>query len=162
MFPTNTVKSSKTLRRSTESVVVLADHDNHDNAPSAACDLTFRPPGTWAGISSRSFVLGSAAGRQPGSAAGQARPYGRVFVEPRCGTLGSRPIFHLHTNRVGGSLSESLAGTAVDEIMQLAEWRARKVATSYIGATTSEVARGKPKQSDNAHLQRSRQAAVGG
>lgn len=57
----------------------------------------------------------------------------------------------MHSFRVGGSLSESLAGTAVDEIMQLAGWRPRKMATSYIGPTTSDGAKGKRRRSDNVY-----------
>ena len=39
--------------------------------------------------------------------------------------------------RVGGSLSKSLAGTAVDEIMQIGGWKTESVAKYYIGATST-------------------------
>ena len=56
--------------------------------------------------------------------------------------------FSMHSFRVGGSVSESLAGTAVDEIMKLGGWRSERVATNYIGATTSAAAKGKRRTLD--------------
>ena len=47
--------------------------------------------------------------------------------------------FTMHSFRVGGSLSKSLAGTPVDEIMQLGGWKTEAMARHYIGATTSEA-----------------------
>ena len=49
---------------------------------------------------------------------------------------------------MGGSVSESLAGTAVDETMKLGGWRSERVATNYIGATTSAAAKGKRRTLD--------------
>ena len=43
----------------------------------------------------------------------------------------------MHSFRVGGFLSKSLAGTAVDEIMKIAGWKTESVAKYYIGATSS-------------------------
>ena len=43
----------------------------------------------------------------------------------------------MHSFRVGGFLSKSLAGTAVDEIMQIGGWKTESVAKYYIGATSS-------------------------
>ena len=43
--------------------------------------------------------------------------------------------FTIHSFRVGGSLSQSLAGTPVDEIMKIGGWKTRKMATHYIGQT---------------------------
>ena len=54
--------------------------------------------------------------------------------------------FSMHSFRVGGSVSESLAGTALDEIMKLGGWRSERVATAYIGATTSGAAKGQRRQ----------------
>ena len=54
----------------------------------------------------------------------------------------------MHSFRVGGSVSESLAGNAVDEIMKLGGWRSERVATNYIGATTSAAAKGKRRSLD--------------
>ena len=45
--------------------------------------------------------------------------------------------FTMHPLRVGGSLSKSLAGTPVDEIMQLRGWKTEAMAKHYIGATSS-------------------------
>ena len=43
----------------------------------------------------------------------------------------------MHSFHVGGSLSKSLAGTAV-EIMKIGGWKTESVAKFYIGATSSE------------------------
>ena len=47
--------------------------------------------------------------------------------------------FTMRSCRVGGSLSKSLAGTPVDEIVQLGGWKTKAVARHYIVATTSEA-----------------------
>ena len=44
--------------------------------------------------------------------------------------------FTMHTFRVGGYLSKSLNGTAVDEIMKIGGWKTESVAKYYIGATS--------------------------
>ena len=46
--------------------------------------------------------------------------------------------FTMHSFRVGGSLSKSLAGTVVDEIMKNSGWKTESVAKYYSGATQSE------------------------
>jgi len=51
--------------------------------------------------------------------------------------------FTMHSFRVGGSLSKSLAGTPVDEIMQLGGWKTEAMARHYIGATTSAMLTGR-------------------
>ena len=43
----------------------------------------------------------------------------------------------MHSSRAGGSLSRSLAGTAVDEIMKIGGCKTESVAKCYIGATSS-------------------------
>ena len=45
--------------------------------------------------------------------------------------------FTMRSFRVGGSLSKSLAGTAVDEIMEIGGWKTESVAKCYIEATSS-------------------------
>eukprot|EP00903_Cladosiphon_okamuranus_P006868 g6689.t1 len=45
--------------------------------------------------------------------------------------------YSMHSFRVGGSVSKSLAGTPVDEIMRIGGWKAEAMAQQYIGATTS-------------------------
>lgn len=54
----------------------------------------------------------------------------------------------MHSFRVGGSLSRSLAGTAVDEIMQLGGWKTEAMAKHYIGATTSGAVGGDSQAAD--------------
>ena len=53
--------------------------------------------------------------------------------------------FTMHSCRVGASLSKSLAGTAVNEIMKIGVWKTERVARCYIGATTSAGATSKGK-----------------
>ena len=43
----------------------------------------------------------------------------------------------IHSFRVGGSLSKSLAGKTVDEIMEIGGWKIERVTRCYIGPTTS-------------------------
>ena len=45
--------------------------------------------------------------------------------------------FTMHSFRVEGSVSKSLAGTAVDEIMKIGGWKTERTAKYYIGSTTS-------------------------
>ena len=54
--------------------------------------------------------------------------------------------FTMHSFRGGGSLSKSLAGTAVDEIMKIGGWKTASVAKYYIGATSSGRVRGSKKK----------------
>lgn len=46
----------------------------------------------------------------------------------------------MHSFRVGGSFSKSLAGTAAGEIINFGGWKTEAVARDYIGATTSAPA----------------------
>lgn len=58
--------------------------------------------------------------------------------------------YTMHSFRVGGSLTQSLEGTAVDAIMKTAGWRTESVAMRYIGPTTSVVVSGsKRSRSEN-------------
>ena len=43
----------------------------------------------------------------------------------------------MHSLRVGGCLSKSLAWTAVDAITKIGGWKTKSVAKYYIGATSS-------------------------
>ena len=47
--------------------------------------------------------------------------------------------FTLHKFRSGESLSKSLAGTSMDEIMQIGGWKTESMALYYIGPTTSKI-----------------------
>ena len=46
--------------------------------------------------------------------------------------------YTMHSFRVGGALSQQLAGTPVDAIMRLAGWKTRSMAQRYIRATTNQ------------------------
>jgi len=132
----------KTLRASSEAVVVLADRD---------C------PAICAFRAVKAYI--SAAQR-----IGWDLTAGHLFpVITTEGGRGSRPLsgarmtaslqghlreaglpshFTMHSFRVGGSLSRSLAGTAVDEIMKIGGWKTESIAKYYIGATSSGKVRG--------------------
>ena len=60
--------------------------------------------------------------------------------------------FTMHSFRVGGSLSKSLAGTAVDEKMKIGGWKTESVAKYYIGATSSGRVHGSKKKHAKATL----------
>ena len=47
--------------------------------------------------------------------------------------------FTLHSFRVGGSVSQSLAGTHIDAIMEMGGWKTRKMAEHYVGVTCSDL-----------------------
>ena len=67
-------------------------------------------------------------------------------LQAHLGAGGVTDRFTMHSFTVGGSLSKSLAGTAVDEIMKIGGWKTERVARYYIGATTSAVATSKGKR----------------
>lgn len=45
----------------------------------------------------------------------------------------------MHSFRVGGAVSQTLAGTAVDALMELVGWKTRGIAQRYVGARPSTV-----------------------
>ena len=66
----------------------------------------------------------------------------------------------MHSLRVGGSLSKSLAGTAVDEIMKIGGWKTERVARYYIGATAgASAATSKRKHDEGSKPKRDRDYA---
>ena len=63
-------------------------------------------------------------------------------------SAGLEDHYTMHSFRVGGSLSRSLAGTAVDEIMKLGGWKTEEMASHYIGPTTSGASAESGKHTD--------------
>ena len=63
----------------------------------------------------------------------------------------------MHSFRVGGSLSKSLEGTEVDEIMKIGGWKTEQVARYYVGAPTS-APRGAAGQKCNGVSKRQRES----
>lgn len=55
----------------------------------------------------------------------------------------------MHSFRIGGSLSESHAGTAVDEIAKLGGWEIASMAEQYIGLTTGAANKAKSRILDS-------------
>ena len=62
----------------------------------------------------------------------------------------------MHSLSVGGSLSKSLAGAAVDEIMKIGGWKTERAARCYIGPTTSAGANSKGNGKRDGGSQRAR------
>ena len=58
--------------------------------------------------------------------------------------------FTMHSFRSGGSLSKSLAGTPMDEIMHMGGWKTESMARYYIGSTTSTRPAGAKRQREQA------------
>ena len=57
---------------------------------------------------------------------------------PRCSRVpppGANTQYTMHSFRVGGAVSRSLAGTTVADIMSLVRWKCAGVGQTYIGAT---------------------------
>eukprot|EP00752_Nemacystus_decipiens_P007886 g7046.t1 len=141
----------KTLRKSVDSVVVLADRANH-----RIC--AFR--GVRAYMSAASSLGWDL---EQGHLFPEIGPNGERLAHPvkpakmkenlvaHLGRANLPKHFSMHSFRVGGSVSESLAGTAVDEIMKLGGWRSERVAAEYIGTTTSDATKGKRRQLDAAY-----------
>ena len=46
--------------------------------------------------------------------------------------------YTMHSFRVGGAVSQSLAGTAVEALMDFVGWKTKGVAKRYVGSTTQE------------------------
>ena len=59
--------------------------------------------------------------------------------------------FTTHYFRVGGSVTKSLAGTAVDEIMKIGGWKTESIAKDYIGSTTSTGVRASKRTRDHGY-----------
>ena len=59
--------------------------------------------------------------------------------------------FTMHSFRVGGSVTKSLAGTAVDEIMKIGGWKTESIAKYYIESTTSTGVRASKRTRDHGY-----------
>ena len=132
-----TFQLGKTLRKSSEAVVVLADN---------------KCPQIWAfrrvtKYISAAFSVGwdLAKGHLfPVVLPGEGRG-GVALTAPRMVTAlqghlratGLPSKFTMHPFRSGGSVSKSLAGTPMDEIMHMGGWNTESMVRYYIGSTTS-------------------------
>lgn len=91
------------------------------------------------GLDDRSFLPGCGGRWQSEQrAVGGGSNDGFAAVAPASGWT-SCTQFTMHSFCVGGSLTQSLGGTAVDEIMKIAGWKTQSVAERYIGPTTSDA-----------------------
>ncbi|CAN0042059.1 unnamed protein product, partial [Pylaiella littoralis] len=109
----------KTLRTSTDSVVVWADADNHQTCAVRAVNayITAATRTGWDLALGHLFPVVEENGRRGSASLTAPRMTASLQSYLRDANLPAN--FTMHSFRVGGSLSESLAGTAVDEIMKL-------------------------------------------
>ena len=138
----------KTLRKSVDSVVVLADRDNHRLCAFRGV-RAYLSAATSLGWDLEQGHLFPEIGQDGERLPHPVKPTKmRENLVAHLGHANLPTHFSMHSFRVGGSVSESLAGTAVDEIMKLGGWRSERVATNYIGATSSAAAKGKRRTLD--------------
>lgn len=141
----------KTLRASTEAVVVLTDKE----CPSICAyrgvtEYISAAQGLgWDLRKGRLFPVVTPEGSRGREKLSAPRMTADLQGHLRRANLPSH--FTMHSFRVGGSLSKSLAGTAMDEIMQIGGWKTESVAKYYIGATTSKAVQGGKRQRDGAY-----------
>ena len=127
----------KTLRKSVEAVMVLANVENPQTCAlrgvteyiSAALSIG------WDLTAGYLFPVVESNGERSSVAITAPRMTATLPAHLRAGGLPDH--FTMHSFRVGGLLSKSLAGTAVDEIMKIGGWKNERVARYYIGPTTS-------------------------
>ena len=140
----------KTLRKSREAVVVLADNE---------CPQICAFRGVTEHISA-AYSVGwdLAKGHSfpvvlPGGGLGDVALTAPRMVTALQGHLRAAGLptkFTMHSFRSGGSLSKSLAGTPMDEIMHMGGWKTESMARYYIGPTTSTRVGGAKRQRDQA------------
>ena len=115
----------KTLRRSAEAVVVLVDKESPQPCAfrgvteyiSAVCSIG------WDLAKGHLFPLVLADGsRGPVPMSAQRMT---AALQGHLRMAGLPDHFTMHSFRVGGSVTKSLAGTAVDEIMKIGGWKTR-------------------------------------
>lgn len=128
----------KTLRKSVDSVVVPADPDSHKSCAfqEVRSYITAASHLGWDLEQGQLFpVIGPEGCRE------QLPIKPKTMKENLVGHLkhaGLPTHYTMHSFRVGGSVSESLAGTAVDGRMKLGGWPTSRMAENCIRATTSE------------------------
>ena len=56
--------------------------------------------------------------------------------------------YSMHSFRVGGAVSQTLAGTAMDALMAMVGWKIRRVAQRYVGPQPTQQADAVPRSGD--------------
>ena len=127
----------KTLRASSEAVVVLADRDWPVIRPFRAVTAysSVAQQMGWDLAAGHLFPVVSAGGGRGNLPLPAASINAALQARVRAAELPSH--FGMLSFRVGGALSKSLAGTAVGEIMKIGGWKTESVAKYYIGTTSS-------------------------
>lgn len=115
------------LRTPTESVVVLADRGKYQPCPALAVAgyITVAQGIGWdltSGLLFPSFGVDRSRGLSP-----LPPPRLTASLQSHLREAGLTVHYTMHSFRVGGSVSESLTGTAVDEIMKLGGWKTGSV-----------------------------------
>ena len=87
-------------------------------------------------------------------------PAARVTTALQCHlpAAGLPSHFTMHPFLVAGSLSKSLDGTGVDEIMKIGGWKTGSVAKYYVGATSSGKVHGSKRKCSQSYASASKLA----
>ena len=127
----------KTLRASSEAIVVLADRVFPETRASRAVTAYISAAQRigWDLIIGHIFPVATTEGGRGSRSLPAACITASLQAHLR--EVGLPSHFTMHSFRQGGSLTRSLAGTAVDEIMKIGGWKAEAIAKYYIGATSS-------------------------
>ena len=139
----------KTLRRSTEAVVVLADKECPQVCAFRAVTeyISAAKSIGWDLTKGYLFpVVLADGGRGP---VALSAPRMTAALQGHLRAAGMPDHFTMHSFRVGGSVSKSLAGTAVDEIMKIGGWKTERIAKYYIGSTSSGRVRAPKRKRDH-------------
>jgi len=128
----------KTLRASKDARVVLADPERPETCPfrGVSAYLNAAMCQGWDLSSGHLFPTVEDDGVRGNAAL--TPPRMKATLQKYLRGAGLPDHYTIHSFRVGGSLSQSLAGTPVDEIMKIGGWKTRKVAERYIGQTRSD------------------------
>lgn len=130
----------KTLRDSKEAVLVLADSDNPGTCAFRAITTYIAAAQGVGWDLSVGHLFPFVENGSPEGVRGElplTAPQMTTSLQSHLRAAGLPDHFTMHSFRVGGSLSKSLGGTPVDEIMYLGGWKTEAMAKHYIGPTTS-------------------------
>lgn len=142
----------KTLRANrAESVVVLADSENYQTCAFRAVHSYIEAANQLGWDLETGYLFPEVEGDGTRSALPLTSKRMTALLQSHLKYAGLPTHFTMHSFRVGGSVSEALAGTSIDEIMKLGGWKTEKMAQSYVGSTTSEQAKGKRREHDGAY-----------
>ena len=144
-------RSAETLRRSAEAVVVLADKESPQTCAFTGVTeyISAAHRIGWDLAKGHLFPLVLADGSRGPVPMSAQRMTAALQGHLRMAELPDH--FIMHSFRVGGSMTKSLAGTVVDEIMKIGGWKTESIAKNYIGSTTSTGVRASNRTRDHGY-----------